>query len=568
MRSSELQPAVTGPLRPLERLLEESWEKRSLPATRRASAVEAWASGLFLSVSVPLAVSALAGAHLRVGLAGVLVVLYALFARSIRLPLGAGSFVPSYLVLVPMLVLLPAGTVPLLAALGAGLGALAQWATGRLQAEKLPTAIADTWYTIGPALVIALAGQHTGQVPRLPVLVGAFVAGSLVDLVVSTLREWLTDTVAPSLQVRVIMVVWAIDACIAPLGVLVAYAARRNTLELLLLLPLAAVLMVVDHDRRLRIAETRQRLRVAIQRERAHLGVQRVSDALAARLDIGALGNVVLDAALEVVPSDSGYLVLGGDLQPVVSEGSSAAELRPQLDAASGAAWASSQLCHLESDGRFALALPLSALGRSDGVVALARWGRPFSESERGALQTFAKRVARASADATAYEELRVAAFTDPLTAIGNRRKLVADLNARLRNCTPEQPLVLALFDLDGFKGYNDRFGHAAGDAMLTKLAARLALAASGDGAAYRLGGDEFCVVIVARSPAQLAAASEALTDRSTPYPITASFGSVLMPREADTPERALSLADKRMYQHKREHAMSAVARRRRFRIA
>jgi diguanylate cyclase (GGDEF)-like protein len=103
---------------------------------------------------------------------------------------------------------------------------------------------------------------------------------------------------------------------------------------------------------------------------------------------------------------------------------------------------------------------------------------------------------------------------------------------------------------------------------MLTKLASRLAMAVSGDGAAYRLGGDEFCILVVARNPAQLAAASEALTDKSTEYPITASFGSVLMPREASTLEQALSLADKRMYQHKHERAKSAASRRNLFRIA
>jgi diguanylate cyclase (GGDEF)-like protein len=568
MDKSELQSAVVRPLRPLERLLEETWEKRSMPANSRVLAVEAGASLLFLLAAVPLAVSALAGQHLRLGLAALLVVLYAVFCRSIRLPIGAGSFMPSYLVLVPMLVLLPPGTVPLAAALGACVGTLVQCSFGRLGADKLLTALADCWYAIGPAAVLTLAGQRAGQIAGAVILIGAFGAGCVIDLTASTLREWLTETVAPSLQVRVVAVVWAIDACIAPLGLLVASAARTHTLELLLLLPLAAVLMVADHDRRLRIAEARNRLRLAVQRERVQQAAQRVSDALAAKLDLGALGNVLLEAALHVISADSGYLVLGGDLQPVFREGAKAAELRPQLDAASGAAWANSQPCHLESGERFALALPLSALGRSDGVVAVARCGRSFGETERAALQAFVDRVARESAAVPGYEEMRLAAFTDPLTGIGNRRKLTADVGARLRTSTPEHPLALALFDLDGFKGYNDRFGQPAGDAMLTKLASRLAMAVSADGAAYRLGGDEFCVLIVARSPAQLAAASEALTDTSTEYPITASFGSVLLPREADTLERALSLADKRMYQHKHERAKSAPSRRNLFRIA
>jgi diguanylate cyclase (GGDEF)-like protein len=555
-------------LRPLERLLEETWEKRSMPASRRVLAIEAGAGLLFLLAAVPLAVSALAGQQLRIGLAGLLVALYAVFSRTIRLPIGAGSFMPSYLVLVPMLVLLPPGTVPLVAALGACIGTLVQYAFGRLRVEKLLTALADCWYAIGPALVFTLAGERVGHLPGAGVLIVAFAAGCVIDLTASTLREWLTETVAPSLQVRVVAVVWAIDACIAPLGLLVASAARTNTLELLLLLPLAAVLMVAGHDRRLRIAEARARFKLAVQRERVQQAAQRVSDALAARLELGALGNVLLESVLHVVAADTGYLVLGGDLPPVVRDGAKAADLRGQLDAASGAAWANSRLCHLESEGRFALAVPLSALGRSDGVVAVARCGRSFGEEERIALQAFVDRVARESAPVATHEELRVAAFTDPLTGIGNRRKLTADVGARLSSSTREHPLALALFDLDGFKGYNDRLGQSAGDAMLTKLASRLAMAVSGDGAAYRLGGDEFCILVVARNPAQLAAASEALTDKSTEYPITASFGSVLMPREASTLEQALSLADKRMYQHKHERAKSAASRRNLFRIA
>jgi diguanylate cyclase (GGDEF)-like protein len=568
MQVSELLSGVAQPLRPLGRLLEESWEKRSMPETRRALLVEASASVLFLCVAIPMAVTALAGQHLRPGHAALLVLLYALFSRSIRLPIGAGSFMPSYLVLVPMLILLPSGTVPLLAALGGGLGALLQWAFSRARPEKALTAIADAWYSVGPALVLMFAGERAGHLPSALILVGAFLAGSMVDLVAATLREWLTQTVAPSLQVRVIMVVWAIDACVAPLGLLVAYAARRDMLELFLLLPLAVVMMVVNHDRRLRIAERRERRELAIQRERVQRAGHRVGDALAARPDIGALGKVILDAALEVATAESGYLVLGGDLQPVRSDGPKAAELHAQLDAAAGAAWSSSQSCLLESEGVFALALPLSALRRSDGVLAVARCGRPFTPADRGALEAFVVQFQRASADAGTYEELHIPAFTDPLTGIGNRRKLAADLNARVGSATRKQSLALALFDLDAFKGYNDRFGHPAGDAMLTKLATRLAVAISGDGAAYRLGGDEFCILIAARNPAQLAVAGEALSDRSTAYPITASFGSVLVPREASTLEDALSLADRRLYQHKRGRAPSTAARHNLFRIA
>ena len=63
--------------------------------------------------------------------------------------------------------------------------------------------------------------------------------------------------------------------------------------------------------------------------------------------------------------------------------------------------------------------------------------------------------------------------MTDALTGIGNRRRLLADLHRTLEPPTP--PTLLMIFDLDGFKGYNDSFGHPAGDALLARLAEKLA---------------------------------------------------------------------------------------------
>src|SRR5664279_3002703 len=87
-------------------------------------------------------------------------------------------------------------------------------------------------------------------------------------------------------------------------------------------------------------------------------------------------------------------------------------------------------------------------------------------------------------------------ALVDSLTNLRNRRALISDLEAALTEAEYGQPVVLGLFDLDGFKSYNDSFGHLAGDDLLRRLSARLAIAVQGRGTAYRLGGDEFCVLI------------------------------------------------------------------------
>ena len=78
---------------------------------------------------------------------------------------------------------------------------------------------------------------------------------------------------------------------------------------------------------------------------------------------------------------------------------------------------------------------------------------------------------------------------TDHLTGLGNQGRMQVDLNARCARAA-EQPLTLMLLDLNGFKRYNDTFGHPAGDTMLERLGAQLREGVGADGAAYRMGGD------------------------------------------------------------------------------
>jgi two-component system, cell cycle response regulator len=177
-------------------------------------------------------------------------------------------------------------------------------------------------------------------------------------------------------------------------------------------------------------------------------------------------------------------------------------------------------------------------------LLALARMALAFLENQRVLTQ--------------AHSEAR----TDSLTGLRNRRSLLADLEVQLGLATLASPRALVLFDLDGFKEYNDAFGHPAGDGLLIRLAARLADAVGSDGKAYRLGGDEFCVLV---SPGRngvdplLAACSAALNERGEGFDVTTSFGVVLLREEADTPTLALQLADRRMYARKGGRRMSAA---------
>lgn len=160
---------------------------------------------------------------------------------------------------------------------------------------------------------------------------------------------------------------------------------------------------------------------------------------------------------------------------------------------------------------------------------------------------------ARSRAEQLAQENGALAS-TDALTKLGNRRALIDDLAEELAGEDPERELLVVLFDLDGFKQYNDTFGHPAGDSLLARLGGRLLKAVAGSGMAYRMGGDEFCVL--ARSPSEgidalVNRGVDALTEAGEGFQIACSFGVALMPGEASSAEEALQLADQRMYADK-----------------
>ncbi|MEA2318560.1 MAG: hypothetical protein QOD44_2749 [Solirubrobacteraceae bacterium] len=150
-------------------------------------------------------------------------------------------------------------------------------------------------------------------------------------------------------------------------------------------------------------------------------------------------------------------------------------------------------------------------------------------------------------------------ALTDSLTGLPNRRAFVDDLARLLENGGPVEPRKLALFDLDGFKRYNDAYGHPAGDALLQRLSAELAAVVAGHGRAYRLGGDEFCLLLETDgSDRVLRAAATALEARGDGFDVTASYGRVALPEDAADSEEALHLADRRMYAAKESRPSSA----------
>jgi diguanylate cyclase (GGDEF)-like protein len=152
-----------------------------------------------------------------------------------------------------------------------------------------------------------------------------------------------------------------------------------------------------------------------------------------------------------------------------------------------------------------------------------------------------------------AYRGALDEAHRDDLTGLANRRKLLADLESVFADGDGDAEHILVMYDLNGFKYYNDNFGHPAGDILLRRLGENLAAVAE-PATSYRLGGDEFCVL--ANLPADeveslLAATTGALSLDGDGFSVTTCFGAVFLFSEAADPAGALRIADRRLYAQK-----------------
>lgn len=155
-------------------------------------------------------------------------------------------------------------------------------------------------------------------------------------------------------------------------------------------------------------------------------------------------------------------------------------------------------------------------------------------------------------------EELEALAFRDGQTGLLNRR----GFQAAFASIAPHQVRGLLLVDIDHFKSINDRFGHAAGDAVIIEVAARIADAIGAGGSSARWGGDEFVVLLTDSAPHLLRATAYGvlasigerpvdLPDGST-FAVGVSIGASLMEPD-ETIETATEMADTALYMAKGE---------------
>jgi diguanylate cyclase (GGDEF)-like protein len=202
----------------------------------------------------------------------------------------------------------------------------------------------------------------------------------------------------------------------------------------------------------------------------------------------------------------------------------------------------------------------LALIGALIAVLVLLRLSLLFVERDELDVQRRAAQLA-----------LKQMAYHDGLTQLANRRSLYEAMSAAIAGAE-DGTTALLFVDLDGFKAVNDTHGHAAGDTVLTDVAARLRTVVRGDDLVARHGGDEFVVLLRGLPPGKAdelagqtvvrvreALASPVETDAGT-FPVTASIGTAVHPRDGRTPDDLIRAADRRMYEAKRQGGQTRAA--------
>jgi diguanylate cyclase (GGDEF)-like protein len=566
-----------------QRLLEELPPEPVRRLAGRELATELAAAISFLAAVAVMGALIAGGPSPPLALTAVLILAYAIAAR-VTFDLGAGFAVPTQLILVPMLFLLPATGVPLAVAAGLALSRLPEFVRDRAHLSGAIACLGDGWHAVGPALVLGAAGHHEPDPSAYPLYLAALAAQFAFDFGSSTIREWMGRGIAPSLQLRVIGWIVLADVLLSPIAFLAALAATGRPYLVLAVLPLAGLLALFARERHARIEhalnlnrayrETALTLQARVadldeERARFQRAIERIGAAFAAKLDRDALLELVLLTAVDALSASGGELANAGrdgESAPTLRTGTVSGVqklLRAVEDEVTGTGAPAAR----SSDGAHVLACPLalpSAEGQSRwAVLIVARTSRPFTDGEREILSHLSRQASASFEHVALHEEVRHQAHVDPLTGLANRRRLDAVLMTEIAHAERSRaPLALLLLDLDNFKHVNDRYGHQDGDRVLSAVGEAVTACCRAGDTAARYGGEEIAVALPStdldsahsaaeRIRSSIAALRIPLAD-GTPLAVTASIGVACMPGCAGDQAGLIEAADAALYTAKR----------------
>jgi len=251
IQTTETENALTGEHAPIE----AQRARQTSPLPRADLLLAIVLGGGFLAVAVPLALFLPSG---RSPSGLVVLGLIAAYAAAFRLDfeVGAGFSIPTELMLVPMLFILPLGLVPVCVAAAILLARIVDGARRALHVERTLLGLADAWHVVGPVAVLAAAGETSPRIDHWPLYVVALGAQFLVDFAAAAVRGRVALGIAPHQQLRSFMPVWLMDSALAPIGLAVAIAANGASLAFALALPLVALLSLFAREHRTQIDRT------------------------------------------------------------------------------------------------------------------------------------------------------------------------------------------------------------------------------------------------------------------------------------------------------------------------
>ena len=174
-------------------------------------------------------------------------------ASHARFEVGTGLFLPTGLIFVPMLFLLPLGFVPLAICAGLLLGAATDLLRRGLPLERILIVPLNSWYSIGPVVVLAVAGERSPRLSDWPIYVGALLAQCLVDYAIQAPHQRFVNGLPFSLAARYMSWAFLVEAALAPVGLLVALVGVAHPVAITFVLPLIGLLVVFARERQVRI---------------------------------------------------------------------------------------------------------------------------------------------------------------------------------------------------------------------------------------------------------------------------------------------------------------------------
>ncbi|HKT50034.1 MAG TPA: GGDEF domain-containing protein [Candidatus Angelobacter sp.] len=212
------------------------------------------------------------------------------------------------------------------------------------------------------------------------------------------------------------------------------------------------------------------------------------------------------------------------------------------------------------------ICFPLSALGETLGILHVhAANASLFTASRLTLIQQIGEYAALRLANLKLKEKLQDQSIRDPLTGLYNRRFLETTLEQQLRNFSEAQDGIgigIVMADIDGFKLFNDTFGHEAGDHVLREIGSLLRRCVRSEDIVCRYGGEEFLAVIPESSPESVCERAELMRNAISKLElehagrplgkITASFGISFAQNNEISSDTLLRRADEALYVAKR----------------